>query len=141
MYDKNIPLFFALRKEQGNGFNQTANTITYLIKKLVWKFSLFIKKLNLLIRVFMYMYLRNPYQNINHIIRSSETRLQRTPLCQFQIYGEVRSLCIILKLCTLKLRNITELFFSKSNSFVPGASLWMSFIVVFFLSNFLSNPH
>lgn len=33
--DKTIPLFFALRKEQGNGFNQTANTITYLIKKLV----------------------------------------------------------------------------------------------------------
>lgn len=32
--DKTIPLFFALRKEQGNGFNQTANTITYLIKKL-----------------------------------------------------------------------------------------------------------
>lgn len=73
MSDKTIPLFFALRKEQGNGFNQTANKITYLIKKLVWKFSLFIKKLNLLIRVFMYMYLRNPYQNINHIIRSSET--------------------------------------------------------------------
>lgn len=81
----------------------------------------------------MYMYFRNPYQNINHIIRSSETRLQPTRLCQFQIYGEVRSLCIILKLCTLKLRNITELFFSKSNSFVPGASLWMSFIVVFFV--------
>lgn len=33
--DKTIPLFFALRKEQGNGFNQIANTITYLIKKLV----------------------------------------------------------------------------------------------------------
>lgn len=113
MSDKTTPLFFALRKEQGNGFNQTANTITYLIKKLVWKFSLFIKKLNLLIRVFMYMYLRNPYQNINHIIRSSETRLQRTPLCQFQMYGEVRSLCIILKLCTIKLWNITELFLAN----------------------------
>lgn len=30
--------------------------------------------------------------------------------------------------------------FSKSNSFVPGASLLMSFIVVF-LFNSLSNPH
>lgn len=61
----------------------------------------------------MYMYLRNPYQNINHIIRSSETRLQPTRLCQFQIYGEVRSLCIILKVCTIKLRNITELFLAN----------------------------
>lgn len=61
----------------------------------------------------MYMYLRNPYQNINHIIRSSETQLQPTRLCQFQIYGEVRSQCIILKVCTIKLWNIMELFLAN----------------------------